>query len=51
KFTLEGEVFEGNQEEWEAYVEENLPTDADEDRLMNDYMQQEWIQYREWKGN
>jgi len=51
KFTLEGEVFEGNEEEWKAYVEENLPTDADEDRLMNDYMQQEWIQYREWKGN
>ena len=27
-----------------------IPTDEDEDKLINDYMKKEWIQYREWKG-
>ena len=26
-------------------------TEEDEERLLNDYMKQEWIQYREWKGD
>ena len=51
KYTLEGEEFEGSDADWEAYLVEALPTDEDEDRLMNEYMQQEWIQYREWKGD
>jgi hypothetical protein len=51
KYTLEGEEFEGSDADWDAYVIDVLPTDEDEDRLMNEYMQQEWIQYREWKGD
>ena len=51
KYTLEGEEFEGNDADWNAYLVDVLPTDEDEDRLMNEYMQQEWIQYRDWKGD
>ena len=51
RYTLDGEMFEGNDSDWQAYLDEVLPSDEDEDRLMNDYMQQEWIQYREWKGD
>ena len=51
KYTLEGEEFEGSDADWDAYLVDVLPTDEDEDRLMNEYMQQEWIQYREWKGD
>ena len=51
KYTLEGEEFEGSDTDWDAYLIDVLPTDEDEDRLMNEYMQQEWIQYREWKGD
>ena len=50
RYTLDGEMFEGNDSDWQAYLDEVLPSDEDEDRLMNDYMQQEWIQYRDWKG-
>mgnify|MGYP001599559882 FL=1 len=50
-FTVEGEPFEGNDQEWEEYLITVLPTDEDEERLVNDYMKKEWIQYREWKGN
>ena len=49
RYTLDGEMFEGNDSDWQAYLDEVLPSEEDEDRLMNDYMQQEWIQYREWK--
>ncbi len=51
RYTLDGERFEGNDSDWQAYLDEVLPSDEDEDRLMNDYMQQEWIQYRDWKGD
>ena len=51
RYTLDGEMFEGNDSDWQAYLDEVLPSDEDEDRLMNDYMQQEWIQYRDWKGD
>ena len=47
---IDGEPFEGSDEEWQGYLTDMLPTEEDEERLMNEYMQQEWIQYREWKG-
>ncbi len=37
--------------EWEDYLATVLPTEEDEEMLINDYMKQEWIQYREWKGD
>ena len=49
--TIRGEKFEGTDEEYEAYLISVLPTEEDEYKLMNDYMKQDWIQYREWKGN
>jgi len=51
KYTIRGEKFEGTDEEYEAYLISVLPTEEDEHKLMNDYMKQDWIQYREWKGN
>ena len=51
KYTIRGEKFEGTDEEYEAYLISVLPTEEDEYKLMNDYMKQDWIQYREWKGN
>ncbi len=50
-FTIRGEKFEGTDEEYQAYLISVLPTEEDEHKLMNDYMKQDWIQYREWKGN
>jgi len=50
-YTVHGEEFEGDDVAWEEYVSTVTPTDEDESRLVNEYMQQEWIQYREWKGN
>ena len=50
-YTIRGEKFEGTDEEYEAYLISVLPTEEDEHKLMNDYMKQDWIQYREWKGN
>ena len=50
KFTVEGSEFEGSDEEYENYLASVLPTDDDEDKLVNEYMKKEWIQYREWKG-
>jgi benzoyl-CoA 2,3-dioxygenase component B len=49
-YTIRGEKFEGTDQEYQDYLISVLPTDEDEDKLMNDYMKQEWIQYREWKG-
>jgi benzoyl-CoA 2,3-dioxygenase component B len=51
RFTVEGDTFEGSNEEWQEYLDSVIPTAEDEDRLMNEYMQQDWIQYREWKGD
>ena len=51
KYTIRGEKFEGTDEEYEAYLISVLPTEEDEYKLMNDYMKQDWIQHREWKGN
>ena len=50
-YTIRGEKFEGTDEEYEAYLISVLPTEEDEHKLMNDYMKQDRIQYREWKGN
>ena len=50
-YTIRGEKFEGTDEEYEAYLISVLPTEEDKHKLMNDYMKQDWIQYREWKGN
>jgi benzoyl-CoA 2,3-dioxygenase component B len=49
-YTIRGEKFEGSDEEYQEYLVSVLPTEEDEHKLMNDYMKQEWIQYREWKG-
>ena len=49
-YTIKGEKFEGSDEEYQEYLVSVLPTEEDEHKLMNDYMKQEWIQYREWKG-
>jgi len=49
-YTIRGDKFEGSDEEYKEYLVSVLPTDEDEHKLMNDYMKQEWIQYREWKG-
>ena len=51
RYTVHGEDFEGDEVAWEDYLSSVLPSDEDEDRLINEYMQQEWIQYREWKGD
>ena len=47
---MHGEPFDGDEDAWEEYLTTVLPTEEDEGRLINEYMQQEWIQYREWKG-
>ena len=49
-YTIRGEKFEGTDQEYQDYLISVLPTDEDEDKLMNVYMKQEWIQYSEWKG-
>jgi len=51
RYTVHGEIFDGDDDAWENYLSSVLPTDEDEDRLVNEYMKEEWIQYREWKGN
>ena len=43
--------FEGSDADWQAYLDSVLPTDEDERILREEYLTQEWIQYREWKGN
>ena len=50
-YTITGEPFHGSEEEWQKYLHDNLPTEADEKKLMEEYMAPgvEWIQYREWK--
>tara|TARA_B110000495_G_C22993066_1_gene585077 strand:+ start:435 stop:1577 length:1143 start_codon:yes stop_codon:yes gene_type:complete len=50
KYTIKGEKFIGNDEDYESYLISVLPTEEDEAKLMNDYMKRDWIQYREWKG-
>ena len=49
-YTIVGDKFEGTDEEYQDYLASVLPTDEDEDKLINDYMKKDWIQYREWKG-
>ena len=51
RYTVNGDPFEGSDDDWENYLNEILPTDADEKLLMEEYMAPgvEWIQYREWK--
>ena len=50
RHNVHGEPFEGNDDDWQAYLDSVLPTDADEKKLREEYLTQEWIQYREWKG-
>ena len=49
-YTIVGDKFEGTDEEYQDYLASVLPTNEDEDKLINDYMKKDWIQYREWKG-
>lgn len=49
RFTTTGEPFEGDDETWEQYLDDNLPNDADRAQL-EEYFKEEWIQYREWKN-
>ena len=51
RYTITGDPFEGSDSEWQQYLHDNLPTEADEKKLMEEYMAPgvEWIQYREWK--
>ena len=49
-YTVEGELFDGSEEDYEEYLATVLPTDEDEETLVNVYMKENWIQYREWKG-
>ena len=49
-YTVEGELFDGSDDDYEEYLATVLPTDADEEPLVNVYMKEDWIQYREWKG-
>ena len=51
RYTVHGEVFEGDDNAWDEYLSTVLPTDEDEDKLVNEYLKGEWIQYREWKGD
>ena len=51
RYSVHGEVFEGDDNAWDEYLSTVLPTDEDEDKLVNEYLKGEWIQYREWKGN
>ena len=48
KHDLRGNPFDGNDEEWEKYLDDVLPNDDDEAQL-KEYFKEEWIQYREWK--
>ena len=50
-YTVEGESFDGSEEEYQEYLDSVLPTEEDEETLVNVYMKEDWIQYREWKGN
>ncbi len=50
-YTVDGESFDGSEEEYQKYLDSVLPTDEDEETLVNVYMKEDWIQYREWKGN
>ena len=50
-YTVEGEPFDGTDKEYESYLSSVLPTDEDEETLINVYMKEDWIQYREWKGD
>jgi len=51
RYTVDGDPFEGSDAEWDDYLSAMLPSEEDESRLVNEYMKQEWIQYREWKGD
>ncbi|GIT41919.1 MAG: hypothetical protein Ct9H300mP10_09290 [Methanobacteriota archaeon] len=50
-YTVHGEDFEGDDAAWDEYLSAVLPTEEDEEKLINEYMKEEWIQYREWKGD
>jgi len=47
-FDLQGEPFEGTEDDWNQYLNSVLPNDDDEAQLQ-EYFKEEWIQYREWK--
>ena len=51
RYTVHGEEFEGDDAAWDEYLSAVLPTEEDEEKLINEYMKEEWIQYREWKGD
>ena len=47
-FDLQGEPFDGTEDDWNQYLNSVLPNDDDEAQLQ-EYFKEEWIQYREWK--
>ena len=51
RWDVHGEPFEGSDADWQAYLDSVLPTDEDERILREEYLTQDWIQYREWKGD
>ena len=51
RYTVHGEEFEGDDAAWDEYLSAVLPSEEDEEKLVNEYMKEEWIQYREWKGD
>nr|ADD93071.1 benzoyl CoA oxygenase component B [uncultured archaeon MedDCM-OCT-S05-C205] len=42
KYTIEGTLFEGSDEEWDAYLQASLPSDEDE-VLLKELFKQEWV--------
>ena len=42
KYTIEGTLFEGSDEEWDAYLQASLPSDEDE-ALLKELFKQEWV--------
>ncbi len=43
RYTVEGEKFEGSDDEWDSYIKSVLPTDEDEASL-EEYFKLEWIE-------
>ena len=42
RYTVEGEKFEGSDDDWNAYIRSVLPTAEDEEAL-KEYFELEWI--------
>ncbi len=42
RYTVEGTLFEGSDDEWNQYIETHLPTKQDEEDL-KEYFKQQWV--------